>query len=53
MLQVAEAGAIVLPPMPAFYHKPQSIDDLVDHTVGKALDALGVAHTLFERWGEV
>lgn len=49
---VAEAGAIVLPAMPAFYHKPQSIDDLVGFVVGKVLDVLDVDHKLFRRWGE-
>jgi 4-hydroxy-3-polyprenylbenzoate decarboxylase len=49
---VAEAGAIVLPAMPAFYQKPQSIDDLVGFVVGKVLDVLDVEHTLFKRWGD-
>lgn len=47
----AEAGAIVVPAMPAFYTKPESIDDLVSFVVGKVLDALEVEHTLFKRWG--
>jgi polyprenyl P-hydroxybenzoate/phenylacrylic acid decarboxylase-like protein len=51
MVTVTEAGAIVLPPVPAFYHRPQTIDDLVDHTVGKVLDQLGIEHRLFQRWG--
>jgi polyprenyl P-hydroxybenzoate/phenylacrylic acid decarboxylase-like protein len=51
MLRAAEAGCIVLPPVPAFYHQPRSIQDLIDHSVGKALDALSVSHTLFRRWG--
>jgi polyprenyl P-hydroxybenzoate/phenylacrylic acid decarboxylase-like protein len=50
MVAVTEAGAVVLPPIPAFYHRPQTIDDLVAHTVGKVLDQLGVAHDLFRRW---
>jgi flavin prenyltransferase len=49
---VAEAGAIVLPAMPAFYQKPQSIDDLVGFVVGKVLDVLDVDHMLFKRWGD-
>lgn len=47
----AEAGAIVVPAMPAFYTKPQSIDDLVSFVVGKVLDVLDVEHDLFKRWG--
>lgn len=52
LTQLAEMGAVVLPPVPGFYAKPQSIDDIVDHTVGKALDLLGVDHALFRRWGD-
>ena len=47
----AEAGAIVVPAMPAFYTKPESIDDLVSFVVGKVLDVLEVEHDLFKRWG--
>jgi len=51
MAQVAEMGAVVAPPMPAFYHKPKTIDDIVNQTVGRALDLLGVEHeSLFKRW---
>jgi flavin prenyltransferase len=50
MLKLARAGAIVLPAMPGFYAKPQSISDMVDFVVGKALDRLGVEHALFARW---
>jgi 4-hydroxy-3-polyprenylbenzoate decarboxylase len=50
MVQVKKAGAIVLPAMPAFYHKPQSIDELVDFIVGKILDQLRIPHDLFQRW---
>jgi 4-hydroxy-3-polyprenylbenzoate decarboxylase len=50
MLNAAEAGATILPPMPAFYHRPQSIEELIDQTVGKVLDQFGIAHNLFERW---
>ncbi len=50
MVTVARAGAVVLPAMPAFYHKPSSISDIVDHIVGKALDALGVEHHLYRSW---
>ena len=50
MVGAAEMGAVIMPPVPAFYHKPESIRDLVDHTVGKALDLLGIEHALFRRW---
>jgi 4-hydroxy-3-polyprenylbenzoate decarboxylase len=49
---LAEAGAVVLPASPAFYHHPGSLDDLVGFVVGKVLDQLGVEHSLFQRWGE-
>lgn len=52
MLRVARAGAIVAPPVPAFYARPRSLDDMVDHTVGRALDQLGVEHQRIRRWGE-
>lgn len=48
----AEAGAIIVPAMPAFYQKPESIDDLVSFVVGKVLDVLDVDNDLFKRWGE-
>ncbi len=50
MVTVAEAGAAVLPAMPAFYQKPKSFDDLGDFIAGRALSLLGVDHELFERW---
>jgi 4-hydroxy-3-polyprenylbenzoate decarboxylase len=50
MLQAAEAGAIILPPVPAFYHRPSDMDDLVGHTVGKILDMLGLPHRLYAPW---
>ena len=50
MERAAEQGAVILPPMPAFYHRPTSIQDLVDQTVGKILDRLGVPHDLYRRW---
>ena len=51
MTAAAEAGATILPPVPAFYHAPVTIEDLIAHTVGKTLDALGIANTTFARWG--
>jgi len=50
MAQVARMGGIVLPPVPAFYHKPRTIDDIVLHAVGRALDLFGLPHTLSRRW---
>lgn len=51
MARAAGLGAVIVPPVPAFYHHPKSVDDIVNHTVGKVLDQLGVEHGLFERWG--
>ena len=51
MTRLADAGAIVLPAMPGFYHGPESIDDLVDFVVARICDQLGVAHELTRRWG--
>jgi 4-hydroxy-3-polyprenylbenzoate decarboxylase/2,5-furandicarboxylate decarboxylase 2 len=51
MTAVTELGAIVLPPMPAFYNHPETVDDIVNHTVGRALDLFDVKHTgLVTRW---
>jgi 4-hydroxy-3-polyprenylbenzoate decarboxylase len=47
----AEAGAIIVPAMPAFYQKPADLDDAVSFVVGKVFDVLGIEHQLFERWG--
>jgi 4-hydroxy-3-polyprenylbenzoate decarboxylase len=52
MARAADYGAIILPPMPAFYHKPESIQDIIDQGVGRALDQLGVTHALFPRWDD-
>lgn len=52
MLRVAKAGAVVAPPVPAFYAKLHSLDEMVDHTVGRMLDQLGVEHGRIRRWGE-
>lgn len=51
MLQASRIGAILFPPMPAFYFFPKTIDDLINHTVGKILDLFQIDHRLFERWG--
>lgn len=50
MLTLSQLGAIILPPVPGFYHKPTSIEQLVDHTVGKILDVLGFEQDLFPIW---
>src|SRR5690242_16923268 len=51
MLRVTRAGAVVLPASPGFYHRPRSIEDLVDFVVARILDHLGVEHALVKRWG--
>jgi len=53
MRRLAEAGAVVLPAMPGFYHGAQTIPDLVDFVVARIADQLGVAHQLMKRWGSV
>jgi 4-hydroxy-3-polyprenylbenzoate decarboxylase len=50
LTQLAEIGAVILPPIPAMYAKPQTVDDIIAHTVGKALDQFGIANDLFNRW---
>jgi 4-hydroxy-3-polyprenylbenzoate decarboxylase len=50
MAKAAQYGAVVLPPVPAFYARPRTIDDIVNHSVGKALDQLHIAHNLMKRW---
>jgi 4-hydroxy-3-polyprenylbenzoate decarboxylase len=52
MLKAARAGAMILPPVPAFYARPRSIEEMVDHTVGRLLDHFGIGHDLVRRWGE-
>jgi len=52
MLDAARAGAIIMPPVPAFYSRPKSIDDLVHHTAARSIDLLGIEHDLAGRWGE-
>ncbi|GFP41651.1 flavin prenyltransferase [Candidatus Hakubella thermalkaliphila] len=50
LLTLKRCGAQVVPAMPAFYHKPQTVEDIVDFMVGKILDLLGAEHKLFKRW---
>ena len=50
LLSAKQSGAIILPAMPAFYHKPKTIDDLVNFVVGKVLDQFDIKHSLFKRW---
>jgi 4-hydroxy-3-polyprenylbenzoate decarboxylase len=52
LVALAEMGAVILPPMPAFYAEPKKLSDLVDHMVGKALDILGYDWPDMRRWGE-
>ncbi len=47
---LAEMGAVLLPPMPAFYNRPKQIDDLITHTLARVLDRLGLPHTLVPEW---
>lgn len=50
MTRASSLGAVILPPVPAFYHMPETIQDLIMHTAGKVLDCLGIPHDLFQRW---
>lgn len=50
MRRVSQTGGIVFPPVPAFYHQPKTLDDVISHAIGKILDLLGIEHTLFRRW---
>ncbi|MEK9829001.1 MAG: UbiX family flavin prenyltransferase [Rhodospirillales bacterium] len=52
MAAATEAGAIVMPPVPAFYARPKNIDEMVEHTVGRALDLFGIETGSVRRWGE-
>lgn len=51
MLKLARIGVRIAPPVAGFYHKPQDLDDLIDFWVGKILDAMGVEHRIYKRWG--
>ncbi len=52
MTMAAEMGAHLLPPVPSFYHQPKTIGDIIDQTIGKVFDYIGIEHDLFDRWGE-
>ncbi|MFZ6008201.1 MAG: UbiX family flavin prenyltransferase [Nitrospirota bacterium] len=51
MLKLARLGVKIAPPVPAFYHQPKNLDDIVNFIVGKILDSFGIEHDLFKRWG--
>jgi len=53
MTAVTEMGGIVFPPLPSFYHKPASIEEMVDHTVARVVDLLGIEHSLAPRWAGI
>ena len=52
LVQATEMGAVIMPPVPAFYHRPQTLEDIIDQTLNRVLDVLGIdlAHDLFPRW---
>lgn len=52
MLRLARAGAIIAPPVPAFYARPRDLDEMIDHTVGRVLDAFSIPHEIVWRWGD-
>ena len=52
MLNVSDMGAVIAPPVPAFYAKPESLDQMVDHTLGRVLDLFGLESGTVRRWGE-
>lgn len=52
MLRLARMGVVIMPPVPAFYARPRSLDEMVDHTVGRALDHFGIELNLVHRWGD-
>ncbi len=53
MRKAKQAGAVILPAMVAYYHRPRSVQDITDFIVGKVLDVLGIEHRLYTRWGEL
>lgn len=52
MTQASESGAVIMPPVPAFYSKPETLDDMIDHTVGRVLDLFDLDNDLVSRWRE-
>ena len=50
MLKLSRLGVRIIPACPGFYHRPQTLDDIIDMLVGKICDSMGIEHTLFERW---
>lgn len=52
MLKLSRLGVNILPAMPGFYHKPQTMDDLINFVIGKILDSLNIENTLFKKWGD-
>ena len=52
LTMAADMGAHILPPVPSFYHMPKTIEDIIDQTIGKIFDFMGIEHNLFRRWGE-
>ena len=52
MTLAADMGAHILPPIPSFYHQPKTIEDIINQTIGKIFDYMGIEHNLFRRWGE-
>ena len=53
MTMAADMGAHILPPVPSFYHQPKTIDDIINQTIGKIFDYLGIEHDLFRRWSSM
>ncbi|MFQ5555964.1 MAG: UbiX family flavin prenyltransferase [Acidimicrobiales bacterium] len=51
LVRVIEIGAVAMPPVPAFYHRPETISDIVDHSVSRVLDLFGIENDLIRRWG--
>ncbi len=51
MVRLTEMGAILLPPVPSFYNKPKTVDDIINSTVGRVLDLINIEHNLYKRWG--
>ena len=50
MIRASEIGAHILPPIPSFYHKPKTIQDIINQTIGKIFDYLNIQHTIYQRW---